>query len=298
MENYYKERNIVSIQRFRKVLADLPSFCGQFFIGIENQTSVLTRLNYAYDLRIFFDYLITETEDFPLENQKEFTLSHLNEIKPQHIEKFMSYLTYFVFKGRQSSNSENAKSRKVSAVRTLFKYFYTKEAIKENITERVTFPKIHDKEIIRLETNEVVKLLDEVESGKNLTKKQQQLHENTRIRDQAIVTLFLGTGIRISELVGLNTSDIDFDANAFTVTRKGGNRTILYFSVEVERALKQYLEERKRKLDLLPEDALFKSLKHNRISARAVQHLVKKYCRNVTPNKKITPHKLRSTYGT
>ena len=298
MENYYKERNIVNIQRFRKILADLPSFCGQFFIGIENQTSVLTRLNYAYDLRIFFDYLITETEDFPLENQKAFTLSHLNEIKPQHVEQFMSYLNLYIFNGHQSSNNENAKSRKISSIRTLFKYFYTKELLKENVTEKLTLPKIHDKEIVRLEVNEVVNLLDEVEAGILLSKGQKRFHESTKIRDQAIITLFLGTGIRISELVGINITDIDFQSNAFTITRKGGNRTILYFAEEVETALKKYLQVREKNIQAQSSPALFLSLQNNRISTKAVQQLVKKYSKIVTPNKKITPHKLRSTYGT
>ncbi len=298
MSDYFKQRNIKSVQKLRGVLRELPEFCTTFFTGIESSTSALTRLNYAYDLRIFFDFLICETSDFPLEGQKQFTLEHLNSVTVTHIERFVSYLTYFVFNGRESANSESAKSRKVSAVRRLFKYFYSNEALKENVAERITMPKQHDKEIIRLETDEIVKLLDEVESGERLSKRQKELHASTMIRDKAIFTLFLGTGIRISELVGLNILDIDFDSGAFTVTRKGGNRTILYFSEEVSEALEDYIDFRKQRDDYKPDDALFISLKGNRISVRAVQQLVKKYAGNVTPNKKITPHKLRSTYGT
>ena len=111
--------------------------------------------------------------------------------------------------------------------------------------------------------------------------------------------MFLGTGIRISELVGLNVDDFDFDNNSFVVTRKGGNRTILYFNDEVKESLYEWLDERYL-IEGLPRDetALFISLKNNRISTRAVQNLVKDYAKEVTPLKKITPHKLRSTFGT
>lgn len=112
------------------------------------------------------------------------------------------------------------------------------------------------------------------------------------------ITLFLGTGIRISELVGLNTDDIDFNTNSFIVTRKGGNRTILYFNDEVKAALEDYIVERSSKAKSNDEPALFLSMRETRISARAVQNLVKKYAQIVSPLKKITPHKLRSTFGT
>ena len=105
------------------------------------------------------------------------------------------------------------------------------------------------------------------------------------------------TGIRISELVGLNVEDFDFRTNSFVVTRKGGNRAVLYFNGEVASALSDYLE--KRKLDIEEsanpeENAMFLSLQLKRISTRQVQELVKKYAKIISPLKKITPHKLRN----
>ena len=145
----------------------------------------------------------------------------------------------------------------------------------------------------------MVKLLDLADSGDKLNKHQKAYHENTKIRDVAILTLFLGTGIRNSELVGLNIDDIDFEDMSFAVTRKGGNRTILYFNDEVDRTLKDWLKKRSE-IKNLPEDekALFLSLQNKRISVRTIQELVKKYAKIITPLKKITPHKLRSTFGT
>ena len=124
--------------------------------------------------------------------------------------------------------------------------------------------------------------------------------EKTKNRDLAILTLLLGTGIRVSECVGLDLQDIDFKNNGITVTRKGGNQMAVYFGEEVENALKTYLyTTRKQTVPLSGhENALFLSTQRKRMGVQAVENMVKKYAREVTPNKKITPHKLRSTYGT
>jgi len=160
-------------------------------------------------------------------------------------------------------------------------------------------PKIKESEIIRLEANETAELLDTAESGEGLSKRQKSYHNVTKVRDLAILSLFLGTGIRISELVGINLEDINFENNSFVVTRKGGSRTILYFSQETARDLHEWYKERYNLKDIDEnENALFVSLQNKRINVRTVQLLVKKYSKVVTPLKKITPHKLRSTFGT
>ena len=114
-----------------------------------------------------------------------------------------------------------------------------------------------------------------------------------------VLTLFLGTGIRISELVGLDNDSFDFEENSFLVTRKGGNQAILYFSDEVKYALQEYITEKSND-QKIPDDerAFFLSMQYKRINVRTVEILVKKYSKIVSPLKKITPHKLRSTYGT
>ena len=142
-------------------------------------------------------------------------------------------------------------------------------------------------------------MLNQAEYGAQLTKQQQGFHKHTKTRDVAMLSLFLGTGIRISECVGINVDDIDFENSAFTVTRKGGNRVILYFNEEVKEALQNYLVDRAKIKDLKEtENALFLSLQKKRMNVRSVQELVKKYSLLSTPLKRITPHKLRSTYGT
>ena len=216
------------------------------------------------------------------------------------MEIYLDYLNYYKgADGRFYKNNEKAKSRKLCSIRSFLKYYYKKEKIKENVSERVELPKLHEKEIVRLEVDEVVKFINQAENPNLLTKTQQEFNKHTRLRDVAMLSLFLGTGIRISECVGINIEDIDFSVNGFKVTRKGGNQVVLYFSDEVANHLREYLEERINKPNVdIEERALFLSIQNKRISVRAVEKLVKKYSSVVTPLKKITPHKLRSTYGT
>ena len=187
------------------------------------------------------------------------------------VEIFLSYLSHYRFGEKRLSCDERAKARKLSTVRSLFKYFFNKGLISVNNVAKVPTPKLHDKEIIRLESNEVSSLLDTAEMGNGLSRHAEGYHEKTKIRDTAILTLFLGTGIRISELVGLNDESIDFSNNSFIVTRKGGNQAILYFSEEVGDALGAYMAQ-KEEDPRIPqaEHALFLSLQYKRITVRAV----------------------------
>ena len=296
-ENYYTKRNIQDIDKLAELIESLPSFCEDYFMGIESRTSCQTRLKYAYDLRIFFDFLCKKRyKNFTV---TELTLKHLEEVSHYDIELFLSYLSRYSFNGRMLSCNESAKARKLSAVRALFKYFFNKEMIKVDNSAKVATPKLHEKEIIRLNENETSELIGIAESGSGLSAHASSYHNKTRIRDTAILTLFLGTGIRISELVGLDNDSFDFSENSFLVTRKGGNQAILYFSDEVKYALQESIAEKSNDPKVPEhESAFFLSLQYKRINVRSVEILVKKYSKIVSPLKKITPHKLRSTYGT
>lgn len=301
MRSYFEERTISSLERIRKITDNLPYYVEEFFAGIENRTTPLTRLNYAYDLRIFFDFLSRKV----FRGKKDvldISIEDLDKLAASDIELFLSYLSHYTINGKEESCTERGKSRKLATIRSFFKFFFNKGVLTANVAAKVAMPKLHDKEIVRLESdgkiNEIAAIINTADTGNGLSAKQQQFHKKTRIRDVAILTLFLGTGIRISELVGLNTEDIDFNSNAFVVTRKGGNRTILYFGDEVKAALEEYLVERNGDDAVKNEPALFLSLRKKRISTREVQDLVKKYAKIVSPLKKITPHKLRSTFGT
>ena len=181
----------------------------------------------------------------------------------------------------------------------MFKYFFNRGMISVDNSAKVATPKLHEKPIIRLEGDEIYNIIDVAQSGNGLSPHQRAFHERDKVRDSAIIMLFLGTGIRISELVGLNNEDLNFKDNSFIVTRKGGNKSILYFDNDIADALTRYLDYKDEcGLPADAKDALFLSSHKKRITVRAVENLVQKYAKIVSPLKKISPHKLRSTYGT
>lgn len=298
-DNYHEDQNKQNILKMRAVLNTLPPFCKTFFRGIEDYTSTRTRLAYAYDIRLFFEFL-HETNNYCKKMEiTDYPMSLLDQITRMDIVEYMEYLTYYVKDGKEITNDERGKSRKLASLRSFYHFYFENELIEKNPAALVPLPKKHEKEIIRLEPNEVAILLEQVEEGTKLTKKELEYHNKTKIRDVALLTLLLGTGIRVSECVGLDLTDINFEVGGIKIRRKGGFEAVIYFGDEVETALLDYLEERER---IIPadghENALFLSLQNRRIAVRSVENLVKKYASRVTTLKKITPHKLRSTYGT
>lgn len=299
LNNYHDQQNIHNVEKMRAVLETLPPFCKQFFRGVTEYTSARTRLAYAYDIRTFFEFLHDTNAYCRKMDITEFSLSLLDMLTREDIEEYMEYLTYYEKDGKVYTNDERGKKRKLASLRSFYSYFFEAELIQKNPAVLVPLPKLHEKEIIRLDADEVAILLDQVEDGTNLTQAQKRCHQVTKIRDVALLTLLLGTGIRVSECVGLDLEDVDFKNNGIKIRRKGGYEAVIYFGEEVEDALQNYWEERNHVIPQTGhEHALFLSMQNRRISVRAVENMVKKYSSTVTSLKKITPHKLRSTYGT
>jgi site-specific recombinase XerD len=277
-------------------------------LGISQTKSVLTRLNYAADLYIFFSFLTRETEYFADKIFEDITVEDLNQIKIGDIELYLSWLSSYELDGKALQNGERGKMRKAATLRSFFKYFYRREDINENVLTKIDLPKIHEKTIVRLEDNEVKKMIE---------------LSRVNSRDNMILTLFLLSGIRVSELVGLDYGDINLTEGTFRVTRKGGNQTILYMSEQLKERFTEYLKNSEQSAPLhesqsrtrgcsqqqaelcrnkpnakfSEHDALFQKC-GRRISVRAVENIVSKYAKQAAPLKKISPHKLRSTYGT
>ena len=298
--SYHEQEDIENTKRIRGIQKELPPFCNDFFRGIEPRTSARTRLAYAYDLKTFFDFLKQANPELKSKKLRDLPLSLLDEIKLMDLEEYMEYLKCYSTEKREDlMNTERGIMRKVSTVKSFYNYFYRTERIQNNPASLLQLPKIHEKEIIRLDVDEVARFLDEVEDGECLTEKQKAYHAKTKLRDLAMMTLLLGTGLRVSECVGLNINDVDFRNGGLRIHRKGGKEVIVYFGAEVEYALQDYLSEREH---IVPEEgseeALFLSMQRKRINVRSVEKMVQKYAQLVTPLKKITPHKLRSTYGT
>lgn len=297
--NYHDQVNKQNIEKLRELLASLPSFCKMYFRGMNDTISSRTKIAYAYDLRVFFEFMTKNNTYCQKFKIQDLPMNILDQISREDIEEYMEYLSLYTnTEDSEVMNEERGKSRKLASLRSFYNYYFKNELIETNPAALVPMPKLHEKEIIRLEPDEVAELLDQVEAGTNLSKKQMDYHAKNVIRDMAILTLLLGTGIRVSECVGIDKNDIDFNNNRLKVRRKGGYEDVVYFGDEVEKALKDYVAQREM---IIPadghEDAFFLSLQNKRISVRSVELLVKKYASNVSV-KKITPHKLRSTFGT
>ena len=299
-KNYHDSLNRQNIEKLRALLDTLPSFCKMFFRGMSNTMASRTKIAYAYDLRVFFEYMQKNNSFCNKYEMKDIPLSILDKIKREDIEEYLEYLSlYHNHEDEEKMNEERGKSRKLASLRSFYNFYFTNELIETNAPSLVPMPKLHEKEIIRLDPNEVAILLDQVEEGTNLTKQQMNFHEKTKIRDLAILTLLLGTGIRVSECVGLDINDVDFDNMGIKVRRKGGYEDVVYFGSEVNKALIDYIDERNQIIPLEGhENALFLSIQNRRITVRSIEKLVKKYALLVNNLKKITPHKLRSTFGT
>lgn len=299
---YKNQRDIEDTLKLRSVLKTLPEFASDFFRGISTTTAASTRIKYAYDIRIFFQFIIENNPAFSNKPITSLSIDLLDMITPLDLEEYIEYLK--AYKSNDSNiyitNGEKGIKRKLSALRAFYAYYFKREMIKTNPTLLIDMPKLHQKEIIRLDADEVAALLDFVESGTDtMSEHQKNYLKKSRLRDLALITLLLGTGVRVSECVGLDLDDVDFRNNAIRVIRKGGNEMFVYFGVEVESSLRNYIEERKDINAVAgSENALFLSSQKKRISVKAVENLVKKFSQHITTTKRITPHKLRSTYGT
>ena len=298
---YREQEKIENTVKLREFLQELPPYVKDYFRAKELTTSDKTRLSYAYDLRVFFRFLQESNPALMSRSMSDISIQDLSNLQPVDFEEFQEYLkAYKAPDNKLETNSRTGIARKMSCLRSFYDYLCKRQLIQSNPVRLVDMPKIKEKAIIQLDPDEVASLLDYIENyGNQFTGVKLYHYNKQKYRDIAIVTLLLGTGVRVSELVGLNISDIDFKNNGIRILRKGGNEMIVYFGEEVEKALKDYLEISRNAITPLSghEDALFLSGQRRRISVDAVEKMVKKYASAISA-KTITPHKLRSTYGT
>jgi len=298
---YPQQRELALVKQTRDILSELPTMCADFIRAIEPTTQPLTRYVYCCDMKLFFNFLMREIPAFADKKVVGLTPSDIALITARDIHIYLEYLSLYVNEDDEAiTNSESGRMRKLASLRTFYKYLFMNELITTDVSRLVSMPKRHEKPILRMEIDEVARMLDMVETGEGFNQHQQKYNEQTKVRDLAILSLFLGTGIRVSELVGIDIGDVDFNINGFMVTRKGGNQAVLYFPDEVGDALRAYLEQRSN-IAAVPghENALFLSIQRKRMGVRSIENMVKKYATLAAPLKKrLSPHKLRSTFGT
>ena len=273
MEAYRDEKNIRVLEKINDLTVDLPMFVRRFaneYLVTKNKAP-RTVLGYVGDIKVFFEFL-EKTQGIPV---MRITIDTLGSLTADDIQDYMMYLMRY----------------------NRTRYLIAHNHLEKNVAELVDMPKIQEKSITYLEKEEVRDVLQGAETGDSLTKTQFSFAKVSQMRDVAILTLLLNTGIRVSEMVGIDLQDIDWNEKRIKIFRKGRKEQYVYFNAPVEEALKDYIDyERKTSSEDL--NALFISRKGQRISVRAVERLVKKYTASVVPMKRITPHKLRSTFAT
>lgn len=277
-----------------EICTRLPDWASSFFWETGTQMATTTRLAYAIEIDRFFDYLVTYLPDLSETEKNNITLEQIGQVTSQDISR---YLTLYQNKG----NMERTLARKRATLSSFFNYYVVNRKLPFNPVSAAARVKIHQSDdLIYLDTREQIDLLDSIDDGSRLTENEKKWHDKYRTRDLALVTLLLDTGMRVSELHGIDIADVDLEVCSVIIIRKGGNIQTLYFSDSTRDILEEYIAER-RKYDEQADGKypLFTTTRGRRLSVRAIQDMVKKYAVAALPGKgkKISPHKMRSSFA-
>lgn len=272
----------------------LPDICAPFLLETGTEMANTTRLAYAKELNCFFDYLISYHPHFCELEKRKIERPDLRHITSQDVSR---YITIY----KDQGHAERTTARKRAALSSFFNYMVKNRQLEFNPVLAAAKVKIHQSdEVLYLNIDEQIDFLDAIETGNHLDEKKQVYHAKYKVRDVALITLLLDTGIRVSELHGINVEDIDFDQSSVLITRKGGNLQTIYFSDDTSGRLLEYLEERQiKEHESHISGPFFVTNQGNRLSVRAIEVLVKKYASASVPGKgaKLSPHKMRSSFA-
>ena len=289
----------------------LPTFLTDYFIFLNGSVSLSTRYAYLKDINFFFSFLIkTDFFEKNYVKAKEISIEDINTLRSRDLNFFIgSYCRKYIFEKDDEKiiyeNNNRSLARKKSSLSSLFKFLFRNDQISENIASGLnplTLPKLNPDTIKRLSISETNDLIHIVETGDGLTDKEKIFWQKTKLRDKAIILLFVLLGLRISELQQLNISSFNWKKREFLIYRKRGKETLMPLNETLENNIKNYInEERKNYLKNDNEDALFLSIQGRRVTNRQIRELIKKYtaiAMGTTQDKGYSPHKLRATLAT
>ncbi len=272
-----------------------PSFLREFasYKSVIEGCTEKTVCEYLSDLRTFFRYLEARKSGTALEGE-EFTETDISRVSVDDVRAITGSDVYefMLYAGENRGNGWSAKSRKLSTLKVFFKYMHIhKRLIEKDPTEDIGAPRRHTSLPKFLTLEESVMLLEAV---KNDTE------SKTTVRDFAIVTLFLNCGMRLSELVGIDLTDIDRDMRSLRVIGKGNKERVIYLNDACRKALVEYIADRQKdETSAVKTMALFLSARKARISVKTVQWMVYKYLDAAgLGGRGLSVHKLRHTAAT
>ncbi|MGL5694978.1 MAG: tyrosine-type recombinase/integrase, partial [Peptostreptococcaceae bacterium] len=306
----YRDNDLM--EKCIKIEKSLPNFMKDYFVYLKGSVAVSTRHAYLEDINFFCHYLV-ETQELTNANLvKEITLEEFNSIKARDVNLFLGDYCSRYYKQTEKNtliyeNNNRALARKKSSLSTLFKFLFRNEQLMNNITDGfnpIKLPKPQPDAIKRLEIDEVARMLDSVESGQGLTDKEKVYWKKTKLRDKAILALFVTYGLRLNELRELNISSFNFSRGEFQIYRKRGKEVLMPINHTCETVIKDYIYNERPDSEYLSEDvkdALFLSLQKKRLTPKAIRELVKKYTSismDTSRNNGYSPHKLRATAAT
>lgn len=290
---------------------ELPSFLRSYFVYLKGNVLPMSRLAYLHDVRFFFDYLISNTSLTDADVPKNIKLEEIRELTSMDINLFIDFCRkYTVDDGDKIiiyENHNKTLARKKSSISVMFKQLYRDGFIDNNITDGfdpIKVPKPGEREIKALQDDEVMVMLDAVSTGSNMTPHERKYWEKTKLRDKAILILFLTYGLRLSELQQLNISSFNFSRGEFIIYRKRGKESSMPINQSVQMTVQDYINNERSSIaeeTEADEDALFLSLQGRRMTSRSIRELVKKYTAialNTTKHNGYSPHKLRATAAT
>lgn len=309
-DNVIQKENDIYFQ-CESIEKELPNYLRGFFSYLKGNVLPMSRFAYLHDIRFFFQYLISETDLSSAENTKSIKLSELQQVQASDVNMFIDYCRKYKVETDKAvvlyENTNKTLARKKSSVSVLFKYMYRDGLMEKNITDGfdpIRVPRPGEKEIKALQDDEVMIMLDAVSSGTGLTAREHAYWEKTKLRDKAILILFLTYGLRLSELQQLNISSFNFGRGEFKIYRKRGKESIMPLNRSATEVIHDYIDLERAKDDKVEDehkDALFLSLQGKRMTERQIRELVKKYTSialNTSRKGGYSPHKLRATAAT
>lgn len=309
-DNIVKKENDIYME-CEGIQKELPSFLRSYFMYLKGNVLPMTRLAYLHDVKFFMNYLINETDLTTAKEIKDIKSDEINNIEAADINLFIDYCRKYIIESGDTvtvyENSNRSLARKKSSISVMFKQLYRDGLIERNITDgfdpiRVSKP--GEREIKALQDDEVMIMLDAVTNGTGLTNHERTYWEKTKLRDKAILVIFVTYGLRLSELQQLNISSFNFSRGEFKIYRKRGKESVMPLNRSVVMVLNDYIKTERNTViaeDNAAEDALFLSLQGKRITERAIRELVKKYTSialNTSRRSGYSPHKLRATAAT